>query len=478
MALKDIFKMIKADRYTADGCEEIKKAQEAIKEETADAGLPDGTMRHRKDGDYIKQAGKWVPAKKGNGGAKKKGPDMNAEAEKHAEAHKDRESASSKQKLSENYKQEVKEYVSSATPERVQRYIKALRTPFSIERDNFEEPDKLAEALEIELKKKTESKPAAGSGSAPSANQSELLAKKRQWDAEGGPANEAERAEYDKLRSMKKLKEQDPREFSVQLEKLHSKYNTNKWNDLYRKISQDSAPRVLTGDCKVRIRKETTDGGLPDGSVSHRKDGDYIKKAGKWVPAPAAKGKAGKSPANKPDKVGDFMKAYERGDFGKYQQNAEQKKAESFFKEKSTKSKPAEAKTYKNEEGRRDFRAAFTENPKDSYDFAKTVEKSIPMSQGDKEELKNLKSFMQDEGADYKQALRSRASNLVDGNKSNGDWYPEKEKSIMKIAKAVGYDKELHQFIEEEYRGYDLGYSEDAAPRQLTGDCKVRIKKS
>ena len=140
-------------------------------------------------------------------------------------------------------------------------------------------------------------------------------------------------------------------------------------------------------------------------------------------------------------------------------------------------SKPAEAKTYKNEEGRRDFRAAFTENPKDSYDFAKTVEKSIPMSQGDKEELKNLKSFMQDEGADYKQALRSRASNLVDGNKSNGDWYPEKEKSIMKIAKAVGYDKELHQFIEEEYKGYDLGYSEDAAPRQLTGDCKIRIRK-
>lgn len=293
MALKDIFTMIKADRYTADGCEEIKKAQEAIAE---DAGLPDGTMRHRKDGDYIKQAGKWVPAKSANGGAKKKGPNMNAEAEKHAEARKDRESANSKQKLNENYKQEVKEFVSSATPERVQRYIKALRTPFSIERDNFEEPDKLAEALEIELKKKTESK-------------------------------------------------------------------------------------------------------------------------------------------------------------------------------------PAEAKTYKNEEGRRDFRAAFTENPKDSYDFAKTVEKSIPMSKGDKEELKNLKSFMQDEGADYKQALRSRASNLVDGNKSNGDWYPEKEKSIMKIAKAVGYDKELHQFIEEEFKGYDLGYSEDAAPRQLTGDCKIRIRK-
>ena len=70
MALKDIFTMIKADRYTADGCEEIKKAQKAIKEETADAGLPDGSVSHRKDGDYIKKAGKWVPAPAAKAGAK------------------------------------------------------------------------------------------------------------------------------------------------------------------------------------------------------------------------------------------------------------------------------------------------------------------------------------------------------------------------------------------------------------------------
>lgn len=68
MALKDIFTMIKADRYTADGCEEIKKAQEAIAE---DAGAPDGTMSHRKDGDYIKQGGKWIPAPAAKTGAKK-----------------------------------------------------------------------------------------------------------------------------------------------------------------------------------------------------------------------------------------------------------------------------------------------------------------------------------------------------------------------------------------------------------------------
>ena len=48
----------------------------------------------------------------------------------------------------------------------------------------------------------------------------------------------------------------------------------------------------------------------------------------------------------------------------------------------------------------------------------------------------------------------------------------------MKIAKAVGYDKELHKFIEEEYKGYDLGYSEDAAPRVLTGDTRIRVRKA
>lgn len=77
MALKDIFTMIKADRYTTDGCEEIKKAQEAIAE---DAGLPDGTMRHRKDGDYIKQGGKWKPAPAGKAPGVKTSPETTPKA--------------------------------------------------------------------------------------------------------------------------------------------------------------------------------------------------------------------------------------------------------------------------------------------------------------------------------------------------------------------------------------------------------------
>ncbi|MBR5007855.1 MAG: hypothetical protein IKY09_02640 [Methanocorpusculum sp.] len=66
----DIFKIIKADRYTQDGRDEINKALN----ETEDAGLPDGTIRHRKDGDYIKQGGQWKPAPARKAPGAKTGP--------------------------------------------------------------------------------------------------------------------------------------------------------------------------------------------------------------------------------------------------------------------------------------------------------------------------------------------------------------------------------------------------------------------
>lgn len=140
-------------------------------------------------------------------------------------------------------------------------------------------------------------------------------------------------------------------------------------------------------------------------------------------------------------------------------------------------SKPAE----KSEGGleRRDYRAAMERNPTSGFDFKAAVSHSIPTNQTDYDELQGLSKFMNEEKATYQNALKSRAQALVDGHKSNGDWYPEKEQSIMKIAKAVGFDEELHKFIEEENRGYDLGYSEDAAPkiRELTGDTRIRVKK-
>lgn len=298
----DIFKIMKADRYTQDGRDEINKALN----ETEDAGLPDGTIRHRKDGDYVKQGGKWKPAPVKKADAKKNGPNMNAEAAKHAEARKDRESASSKQQLGENYKQEVKEFVASATPERVQRYIKALRTPFSIERDNFEEPDKLAEALETELKQKSESKPAEASksdngfidyeGAKKAIDEGKVVQWKSsdgEWhdvdpktstlvqardigtkmriktDVEGNPVKQKPEPTMNETRSKlldlekrrKKFEKYPDMNNSIKLEQasLLSKAGFNsreEFEDFVKsEMPTDAAPRALTGDCKIRVRK-------------------------------------------------------------------------------------------------------------------------------------------------------------------------------------------------------------------------------
>lgn len=402
MALKDIFAIIKADRYTADGCAEIEKAQKNMAE---DAGLPEGTVRHRKDGDYVKQGGKWKPAPAAKVGAKKADkPNPNGvvaqqkqkmETEKHEAARRDAQAPAKKTEVNTpGLRKDVQEAIKRSSPEEIKAYIKELRTPNSRMSRYFDNPDLLANVYEDELKKATESK-------------------------------------------------QTPEEIA-EIGRAGREFRAGRERDAKERAAE--AQKALV----EQIKKEVNN---PEMKIRGMNKSQYIFNT--MMERHIPKEKAEESWNQEVERVNKLR--------------AESAPAES---------KPAEAKTYKNEEGRRDFRAAFTENPKDSYDFAKTVEKSIPMSQGDKEELKNLKSFMQDEGADYKQALRSRASNLVDGNKSNGDWYPEKEKSIMKIAKAVGYDKELHQFIEEEFKGYDLGYSEDAAPRVLTGDCKVRVRKS
>lgn len=344
MALKDIFNMIKADRYTADGCEEIKKSQEAI---AKDAGLPDGTMRHRKDGDYIKQAGKWVPAKKGNGGAKKAGkPEAGKPASAPSLSKAERQDAMAKQRF-DSVKEGDQVTAYGSKVKIVKKYPGSNSIDVEFKDSKGEKQISHLSILDIDdnsfTKKGTESKP-ANKPKVPSPDDLD-------WAKGVASRNNVKAEDLIKngtaLKPGVKVSFNTPRDGDLSGEiidiagydgKAFVTVSTPKGNRTIatEKVVTDSAPRILTGDCKIRIRKETTDGGLPDGSVSHRKDGDYIKKAGKWVPAPSAKGKAGKSPANKPDKVGDFLRAYERGDFGKYQQNAEQKKAESFFKEKGT----------------------------------------------------------------------------------------------------------------------------------------------
>ena len=124
---------------------------------------------------------------------------------------------------------------------------------------------------------------------------------------------------------------------------------------------------------------------------------------------------------------------------------------------------------------RYDYRSALEKGPKDAFAFEGTVTHSIPMSAEDKEQLANIKSFMKEEKTDYKDAIKSVATGLVNGNKLHGDWYPEREESVLKIAKAVGLEDELKNYIAANHKGYDFGYSEDAAPRQLTGDTRLHL---
>lgn len=53
---------------------------------------------------------------------------------------------------------------------------------------------------------------------------------------------------------MKKLKKEDYKQYTIQLEKLHSKYPINKWKDLYNKTANDSACRI-TADTKIKLSK-------------------------------------------------------------------------------------------------------------------------------------------------------------------------------------------------------------------------------
>lgn len=148
---------------------------------------------------------------------------------------------------------------------------------------------------------------------------------------------------------------------------------------------------------------------------------------------------------------------------------------------KSAKSKsdegPVEETSETEKPERYNYRAALERGPKDVFAFKGTVTHSIPMSAEDKEQLANIASFMSDEHTDYKDAIKSVATGLVNGNKMHGDWYPEREQSVLKIAKAVGLEDELKNYIAANHKGYEFGYSEDAAPRELTGDTKIRIRK-
>lgn len=221
MALKNIFDMVKADRYTADGCTEIKKAREA---DVEDRVYKIGEISQKTG--LMKTANGWVKPKKGNNGsAKKEESSTNTLVAKFDEyGLPSNETIAMKDKF---LKEENVADPSKLTNAEFNALAEKLDKKLGI--NNKERAQELLVA-ESEQSKPTEKKSAL-----------KLPDEKSSFSTD--------------VNRMKKLKKEDYKQYTIQLEKLHSKYPINKWKDLLNKTTQDEAPRILTGDTKIRIRK-------------------------------------------------------------------------------------------------------------------------------------------------------------------------------------------------------------------------------
>jgi len=212
--------------------------------------------------------------------------------------------------------------------------------------------------------------------------------------------------------------------------------------------------------------------------------GDISKKTGLqktangWVEPKKAKAGAGKP---KQDKVGNFMKAYERGDFGKYQQNAEQKKAENFFKQsKSKESKQKNVhgaevdKIYERQLKRiKELKAkGFTDEQIDNDKIIKQTKEDMknvgkkPVAENKPDNEKSLGQKNQ-EGQSYIEA-NARMTQAALEALNRGDISKEQFKQHVQA---------INNATRENLKKINGSSSKDAAPRELTGDCKIRIRK-
>ena len=220
----DIFKIMKADRYTQDGRDEINKALN----ETEDAGLPDGTMRHRKNGDFIKQGGEWVPAKNAKAGAGKVNrPNSNGVV------------AQQKQKM----EAETKPYKTSDIERVDKNNLKLGEVTATKEADGVwsvknAKGEEVARALSVDIARESMVKSAnrkPGESKYPNVSKEEKIKKL---------------AEYFRLKYGKTTEE-----WSKTLEKSPEETLEDRYEEYAKKHLTDSAPRVLTGDTKIHVRK-------------------------------------------------------------------------------------------------------------------------------------------------------------------------------------------------------------------------------
>ena len=538
MALKDIFTMIKADRYTADGCEEIKKAQKAIKEETADAGLPDGTMRHRKDGDYIKQAGKWVPAKRANGGAKKaEGAKPSAPTQKKEVKPAEVSPSDVATNLDEITRSKggtkniggVKVTYVPGNGYRVTHKAptgRELTTGYdSIEEAHQAVMFRLNRIKKGEISAIEEGSSAGGAESKPAATTIQFEDAQKaikngqvvQWQDRDGKWNDVDprtselvmardigskfRIKTDENGNPVKAKPEpsvdETRSKLLELEKrrkMFEKYpdmdnnirleqaallnragfeSRAEFDDFVKSMPADAAPRVLTGDCKIRLAKDTR----PTNGIYHWKSGDYRKEGDKYVKIGPGSGGAGKAPAEK--------KNFDQRKFGTSPAAKEDAIRANIVAKMTPEQREAvmngrTLRTVKEGQGVIDITKEDLEFF-DKHNAERKPAESTPqftendVKRVDKETLR-LGDFYATKGPYGAWDVQNKEGAIVVENLDIKGAKKELAKRANAPKGLTGKKKTIS--YQEMGKGPLYGpVGKDAAPRELTGDCKIRIRK-
>ena len=240
MALKNLFDMVKADKYTADGREELNKAREA---ETEDVKYEIGQISQKTG--LQKTANGWVKPKNGKApGAKTgEGPLYGK-----AESKPGRDYPALKK---EDHVKLAKEVKSNTLPGGSDWTAEEIAKEWQLGKADAEEVKK-------EFDKLKESKPARNA-------ETEAF-----YAEEAIEQNRSKREENDTERMQRRAEENygdwSENELRAELASLKEKekqgYNYSDDKDQIKWVlqrkgmeSEDAAPRVLTGDTKIRVRK-------------------------------------------------------------------------------------------------------------------------------------------------------------------------------------------------------------------------------
>lgn len=247
MSLQNIFQMIKADRYTADGREELIKART---EETEDRTYNIGEISEKTG--LQKTANGWVkPKKDGAGSAKKDASGTNTSVAKFDEyGLPSNETIAMKDKF---LKEEKVADPSKLTNTEFNALAEKLDKKLGI--NNKERAQELLVAESEQSK--PESKPETPSVKVPKPSVQEYMKAKdtvKKYD-------ETYKKQLEEYENGQRLRANGGGAilapmYGLKPNDLSKNENYMKAKDIIQRMeAKDSAPRVLTGDCKIRIRK-------------------------------------------------------------------------------------------------------------------------------------------------------------------------------------------------------------------------------